>query len=147
MRRTGVCRVLKQGFLIAAAIAAVPVGAAPRVALASDVFVERVGESGRVLQPASLLRPGDRVVTIVTWKRSGAEGSFTVTNPLPRELQFQRSADGAQEVSADGGRSWGRLGELRSGGHVAAPEEVTHVRWRIITPAREGRIAYSAIVR
>ncbi len=127
--------------------AGMPVVAAPRVAIVSDVFVEQAGESRRVLQPASLLRPGDRVVTIVTWKRSGAGRDFTVTNPLPRALQFQGSADGAEQVSVDGGRTWGRLGQLRAGGYVAVPEDVTHVRWRIATPAPQGRIAYSAIVR
>ena len=135
----------------ATAITAMPASAAPRIALASDIFVEQARDSGRVLQPARLLRPGDRVVTIMTWKRSGAgpdaTGGFTVTNPLPRTLQFQGSADGAEEVSIDGGKSWGRLGQLRTAGHAATPEDVTHVRWRIVTPEPEGRIAYSAIVR
>lgn len=125
----------------------VPAAAAPRVALASDVFVEEVRDSGRVLQPASVLRPGDRVVTILTWKREASGGAFTLTNPLPRALQFQGTASGAGQVSVDRGRSWGRLGQLRVDGHVAVPEDVTHVRWRIATPAPEGRIAYSAIVR
>lgn len=122
--------------------------AAPAVTLASDVFVERSGDSSRIVQPARQLHPGDRVVTVVTWKRAGTEGgSFTLTNPLPPALQFQGSADGSEEVSVDGGRSWGRLGTLRKNGHTATPEDVTHVRWRIATPAPEGRIAYSAIVR
>ncbi|MBC2666560.1 hypothetical protein H7F51_13625 [Novosphingobium flavum] len=125
-----------------------PVLAAPRVALASDVFVERQADSGRVLQPASRLRPGDRVVTIVTWKRAApGGGQFTVTNPLPRALQFEESADDSQDVSVDGGRTWGKIGSLRVGGRLAVPEDVTHVRWRVATPAPEGRIAYSAIVR
>lgn len=133
---------------LAVAAMAVPAGAAPRVALAADVYVERSAESGRVLQPASLLRPGDRVVTIVTWKRAapGAD-TFMVTNPLPRALQFEESADEEQQVSVDGGRSWGRIGALRLGQRLATPEDVTHVRWRIATPAPAGRIAYSAIVR
>ena len=137
------------------ALAANPVAAqdqSPRdILLASDVYVERLGTADRVLEPASQLRPGDRVVTIVSWKRTtGANGSvsgFTVTNPLPRTVYYQESAAGNEEVSVDGGRSWGRLGTLRFAGHVATPEDVTHVRWRIATPAPRGRIAYSAIVR
>ncbi len=137
--------------LFAAAVLAamaVPAHAAPPVALNSNVYVEYAGESGRVLQPAARLRPGDRVVTIVTWKRAApGGGTFTVTNPLPRTLQFEDSAADGQEVSVDGGRTWGQIGALWLGERIAAPEDVTHVRWRIATPAPAGRIAYSAIVR
>jgi len=137
--------VLAASALIAASF---PATAAPRVALASKVYVEQVGDSGRVLQPAARLRPGDRVVTIVTWKREAPEGgTFTVTNPLPRALLFEGSAEDSQDVSVDGGRTWGRIGTLRLAGRLATPEDVTHVRWRIATPAPQGRIAYSAIVR
>ena len=125
---------------------AMPALAAPGVLLASDVFVEHSGDSGRVVERAGRLHPGDRVVTVLTWRRTGG-GQFTLTNPLPRALQFEDSASDAQEVSVDGGRSWGRLGSLRVGNRVASPEDVTHIRWRILTPAPEGRIAYSAIVR
>ena len=125
---------------------AMPALAAPGVLLASDVFVEHSGDSGRVVERAGRLHPGDRVVTVLTWHRTGG-GQFTLTNPLPRALQFEDSASDAQEVSVDGGRSWGRLGSLRVGNRVASPEDVTHIRWRILTPAPEGRIAYSAIVR
>jgi len=145
----GVLRVIRP-ILMVLALASAPLMAAPAVTLASDVFVERSGDSSRIIQPAEMVRHGDRVVTIVTWKRTGQSGQstgFTVTNPLPRTLQFQGSADGSEQVSADGGRTWGRLGELRVGGHVAAPEEVTHVRWRVMNPAPKGRIAYAAIVR
>ena len=52
--------------------------------------------------------------------------------------------------SVDGGRTWGKLGNLRMGGRYATPEDVTHVRWRIAPghAARgSGHIAYSGIVR
>ncbi len=82
--------------------------AAPLVALDSDVFIERfVPNKGRLLQPASALKRGDRVVYIVSWTRMGGAGGFTVTNPLPRQVYFQGSADGREEVSIDGGRTWG----------------------------------------
>ena len=125
--------------------------AAPLVALDSDVFIERfVPNKGRLLQPASALKRGDRVVYIVSWTRMGGAGGFTVTNPLPRQVYFQGSADGREEVSIDGGRSWGKLDALRVGDRLATPEDVTHVRWRV--PAAEaargsGQITYSAIVR
>jgi hypothetical protein len=125
--------------------------ASPAVALDSAVFVERVTpDSGRMLEPATELSRGDRVVYVVRWYRMGGDGGFTVTNPLPRSVQFQGSANGDEEVSIDGGRTWGKLATLRLGNRIATPEDVTHVRWRVDprTAARgQGRIAYSAIVR
>jgi hypothetical protein len=132
---------------------AAPIMAAapPLVALDSAVYVERIVQGkGRLLQPASALKRGDRVVYVVSWTRMGGQGGFTVTNPLPRKVYYQGSADGREEVSLDGGRSWGRLDALRVGDRLATPEDVTHVRWRV--PANEaargsGQITYSAIVR
>ncbi|MBW8752810.1 MAG: hypothetical protein JF595_01460 [Sphingomonadales bacterium] len=130
-----------------------PLAAAAQPAVATDsaVFVERMQQDNqRMLEPASRLNRGDRVVTIVNWYRMGGDGGFTITNPLPRAIAYQASARDDQEVSVDGGRSWGRLGTLRVAGRVATPEDVTHMRWRI--PANgarrgQGRIAYSGIVR
>ncbi len=125
--------------------------AAPAIALNSAVFVERTTQdSARSLEPASRLNPGDRVVYIVNWHRLGGSGGFVVTNPLPPSVYYQGSANGDEEVSVDGGRSWGRLSRLRIGNRFATPEDVTHVRWRVgsqHSAAGSGRIAYSAIVR
>ena len=135
-------------FGFALAVAAAPLAAQTEaVSIASSVFVERQAESHRVLEPADRLRPGDRVVTIVSWKRAAPGGKFILTNPLPRSLHFQASAADDAEVSVDGGRSWGRIGTLHSGARLAAPEDVTHIRWRVVSLAPEGHIAYSAIVR
>lgn len=121
------------------------------IATDSEVFVERIdARNGRRLEPASLLARGDRVVTVVTWKRTRGTGGFMLTNSLPARLAYQRSASDMQEVSVDGGRNWGRLEAMRVDGRQATPEDVTHVRWRI--PASyaalgQGRIAYSGVVR
>jgi len=121
------------------------------VALDSAVFVERTSpQRGRMLEPASRLSRGDRVVYVVSWYRMGGTGGFVVTNPLPDTVYFQGSASGDEEVSIDGGRTWGKLAALRVGSRLATPEDVTQVRWRV-TPALaargSGQIAYSAIVR
>ena len=126
----------------------------PQVALESAVFVEhtklRDGATVRSLEPATRLARGDRVVTLVTWYRLGGSGGFTVTNPIPAGLAWQRSADDAEEVSVDGGHSWGRLGSLRVNGRLAAALDVTHVRWRVspdMAEAGTGEITYSGVVR
>ncbi|GGB99423.1 hypothetical protein GCM10011494_17360 [Novosphingobium endophyticum] len=125
--------------------------ARPAVATDSAVFVERVmPDSSSRLEPAVRLSRGDKVVTVVTWYRMGGDGGFVITNPLPAGLAYEDSASDRQDVSVDGGRTWGHLGTLRIGNRLAAPEDVTHVRWRIPpgTAARgRGEIAYSGTVR
>ena len=123
----------------------------PLIALDSAVYVEKViPGKGRSLRPANQLSRGDRLVYVVKWYRMGGSGSFTVTNPLPRTVYYQGSADGSEEVSVDGGRHWGKLDQLRSGSRLATPEDVTNVRWHVPASQAErgaGEITYSAIVR
>ncbi|MFM5908129.1 MAG: hypothetical protein ACKOPO_11190 [Novosphingobium sp.] len=120
---------------------------ANQIELGSSVFVERTNAKSRVLEPARELVRGDRIVTVLTWKRSNPGGQFTVANALPRGLYYQGSASEAEEVSIDGGRTWGKLGLMRTGSRFATAEDVTHVRWRVQSQSATGRIAYSAIVR
>jgi hypothetical protein len=123
----------------------------PAVATDSAVFVERLaGGNGRRLEPASQFARGERVVTVVTWYKMGGNGGFVLTTPLPAGLAYQRSASEGQEVSVDGGRTWGQLGALHLNGRQAGPQDVTHVRWRIPADSAalgRGRIAYAGIVR
>jgi len=112
-----------------------------------SVYVERRDDGMRALEPATTLRKGDRVVLVLAW-RSGAPGrGFTVESAVPRPLAFQRAGSDAVEVSADNGRSWGRLGDLRIGGRLASAEDVTRLRLRVPASATAGRMTYSAIVR
>lgn len=138
----------------AAALVTAPVLAAPPVEVANRVFVERPAAAGaRVLEPARTLRRGDKLVYVVSWKAPQAE-RFTITNPLPRTVAYQRGGSGAEEVSVDGGRSWGLLEALRvrDGGRwrSATPEDVTHIRWQVpaqLAMAGSGRMSWSGIVR
>lgn len=128
-----------------------PAAARTSIALDSTVFVERASpRSGRLLEPARRLNRGDRVVYVLSWTGKADGSGFVITNPLPRTVYYQASADENEEVSIDGGRTWGKLDSLRLGTRLAAPEDVTHVRWRVPGPAAargSGQIAYSAIVR
>lgn len=126
----------------------------PSVTLDSALYVEKTrmdnSRPTRSLEQARHFAPGDRVVTVVTWYRLGGNGGFTVTNPLPRSLSYQGSASDDEEVSIDGGRNWGRLGDLRIGARQATPQDITHVRWHIPAnraAAGQGRITYSGIIR
>ena len=151
---------------VVASVAPATVHAAERVQLASDVFVERFvpgpgGRVSRVLERPAALHPGDRLIFVVNWKARTAGGSrdFTVTNPLPRSVAYQRSIEADEEVSIDGGANWGRIEDLRlrdddngirGRTRHATPEDVTHVRWRV--PARmavlgSGQITYRGVVR
>ena len=136
---------------VAALLAPQALSAEPLVATGSTVFVEKVTpDQTRQLVPAAQLSRGDRLVYFVTWTVRQGSGGFTLTNPLPPRVAFQGSANADEEVSVDGGRSWGKLGTLRIGTSLASANDVTHVRWRIapVEAANgSGRIAYSAIVR
>jgi hypothetical protein len=141
---------IRLAIIIALAAPAVAV-AAPLVSLDSAVYVERLKPGAvRLLEPARQLKRGDRLVYVVSWQRKSGDGGFTVTNPLPRAVSYQRSAGGDEQVSVDGGKRWGKLEALRIGARIATPEDVTHLRWRVAPDEAAkgtGRITYSAIVR
>ena len=124
---------------------------APAVTTDSSIYVERRDEdAGRRLEMTDSFGKGDRVVTILRWQRPRGAGGFTIVNPLPRAISYQASSRADEAVSVDGGRTWGRLGQIRIGDRLASPEDVTHVRWRIpqgIAAHGRGQIAYSGIVR
>ncbi len=105
--------------LAGTALAAIATQAAAQdaVSLASAVFVERIGhtQDGRVerrIEPAKRLTRGDKVVLMVEWRAAQADKGFAVTSPIPRTLAFQEISLEGAEVSVNGGRSWGRIGEL-----------------------------------
>ncbi|KUR70714.1 hypothetical protein AQZ52_12755 [Novosphingobium fuchskuhlense] len=154
--------VLPAMIVVGATSAALMPGAAHAAAgmqFASDVFVERFqpapgGRTARILERADQLRPGDRVIFVVNWS-GRKDGGFTVTNPLPRTIAFAGATDETQEVSVDGGRTWGALEALTV--HDAAgrarpahAEDVTHLRWRIPAPqalAGAGQMTWRGVVR
>ena len=151
---TSISSIARRSLLAAVAIASALPGAAfatPVVTTESKVFVERAAEgNARALEPARSFKRGDRVVTILRWHRLGGDGGFTITNPLPRAIAYQASSAHEEEVSVDGGKTWGALESLRVGKRYATVEDVTHVRWRV-SPGRSkkgsGQFAFSGIVR
>ena len=132
----------------------IPALASPAVTLASAVYVEHVKERNgtltRALEPAQRVTRGERVVTLLNWYMLGGSGGFTVVNAIPAGLAYQGSADGEEDVSVDGGKTWGKLPQLHVGARSATPEDVTHVRWHV-SPQQAmngaGHIAYAGFVR
>ena len=137
-----------------------PLAYAAPVSVANSVYVERevsngTGASAHVLEPARALHRGDRLVYVVAWRAPQARGEhLTITNPLPRTIAYERSAGGDEDVSIDGGRSWGKLDALRvRDGAVwryAMPQDVTHIRWNVppqLALVGRGRLTWSGIVR
>jgi hypothetical protein len=115
-----------------------------------SVYVERASGNARALEPASSLKPGDKVVLVMEWRAADARKGFTVQSAVPRDLAFQRAGSDSVEVSIDGGRSWGQLGAMRVGSRLASVEDVTNLRWRLPPAAAaqgRGMLTWSAIVR
>lgn len=136
-------------------LGAVPLHAESSLSVHSALFVERdeavAGRAARLIEPARTLSRGQRVVLILDWRGAKGDRPVTVTTPIPARLAFERSSNGTEEISADGGRSWGRLGRLRlrdaEGVRLARLQDVTHVRWTIARGKESGRITFSAMVR
>ncbi len=117
------------------------------VAIGRSVYVERRDDGVRALEPATTLKKGDKVVLVLQWRAASPGRGFIVESPVPQPLAFQRAGSDAVEVSADHGRSWGRLGDLRIAGRLASAEDVTRLRLRVPASALSGQMTYSAIVR
>ncbi len=151
----------------AAASLAVPVlplsaqAAAPAVSVDGDIKSEKTvtaadgKTSVELVEPESFL-PGDRLVFGQNYSNTSAEvvTNFTITNPLPAAVRLAPDADPALEVSADGGKTWGKLSALsvtNSDGTTrpAIHADVTHVRWVLATiaPGTSGRVAFPVIIR
>ncbi|MFC4292225.1 hypothetical protein ACFOWX_07335 [Sphingorhabdus arenilitoris] len=146
-------------------IAILPVSAAhaaSQVQLSSDVFVERTkqkpdGTVTTILEEPKLVTPGDNLVFVVKFKNAGVKPAekFVVTNPLPKAVAFNGTADGLETVSIDGGKSWGFLSNLRvedaeGKSRPALMADVTHIRWNLNQPlpaGSGGKLIFRGIVR
>lgn len=130
--------------VIACALSTAAVAQTP-ITIDRAVYVERAINGSRSIEPATTLQRGDKVVLVLAWQAHNANRRFTVSSRIPPTLLFQRAGNDSIEVSVDGGRSWGALDNLRVGSRVAAPEDVTDLRWKANAPT--GRMTFSAIVR
>jgi hypothetical protein len=147
---------------LAASMAATAAMATTPVQLSSEIFVEKQqkradGTYSTTLAPPETIVPGDQLVFVVRYKYVGAQPAtgFTVTNPLPKAVAFSGTSDGAEIVSIDGGKSWGKLAQLRvkQGDGEFRPAlmtDVTHLKWNMnqnLTAGAEGKLIFRGVVR
>jgi uncharacterized repeat protein (TIGR01451 family) len=146
------------GFL---AISGTAIAASP-IELSSDIFVEKQkkladGRTSVVLEAPKTILPGDQLVFVVRYKNIGAKPAtgFTVTNPIPRAINFSGTSDGNEIVSIDGGKNWGKLSQLRvaNAAGVSRPAlmtDVTHLKWNMnqaLAAGSAGKLIFRGIVK
>lgn len=136
--------------------------AATPLKLSSDVYVERLetlsdGSTKAILEKPTTVVPGDNLIFVVKYTNASAEpaSNLMVTNPLPKPIQFNGTADGNEEVSIDGGKSWGSLNtllvtEADGSARSAQMSDVTHIRWALnqtLAAGSSGKLIFRGIVR
>ena len=139
------------------------------VVLTSEAMVERSetdasGKEKLVLKKPSdvIVVPGDRIIFTLRYVNNGAEpaSGFRAVNPMPAPVQFVSVTENWAEVSIDGGKSWGKLEQLKVATksadgltdimRAAVAEDVTHVRWVFatpITPGSSGSVSYRGLIK
>jgi len=158
--------------------------AAQSVKLSSKAMVERIekaadGSDLAVLKTPDdvIIVPGDTIVFTISYVNSSAEPAtgFRATNPMPGAIRFVEAAEDWAVVSADGGKTFGKLGELTITERIEEPAvydddtgakisdarsqdvtrnathaDVTHVRWNFadaIAPGNSGSVSYRGVVK
>jgi uncharacterized repeat protein (TIGR01451 family) len=113
------------------------------------------------LVPVATAVPGTEVIYTITYRNLGAQPAenVVIANPIPTAVVLREgSAFGSGtdiEFSADGGKTWGRTGEVRIKGadgieRTAGAADYTHLRWRVMSPVAPkatGFVRYRAILR
>lgn len=142
-------------------VCAAPAAAAAQerpIKLQSDVKLVRPGAQGAApeLVEAEGVVPGDTLLFTTSYRNEGASAvsDFVIVNPVPTDLVLTDEAAAQTEVSVDGGKSWGRLAELKivnEGGEErpATINDITHMRWVFarVAPSETGEVRFSARVR
>ncbi len=154
------------------------------VTLKTVALVERSEQGPNGQQQATLkapsetsVVPGDIVVFKTSYENSGAVAvdGVVAENKMPKVVQFVDVDSDWADVSIDGGKSWGKLGQLmlterineaakydaQTGAKIsdavskevsrsAKAEDVTHVRWvfaKPLAPGEKGIVSYRGRIR
>lgn len=130
------------------------------VALSSSVqLVQITGEGAAARQnlvEAASVVPGDVLVFSTAYRNASATqvDDFVILNPVPATVVVAAESADAQDVSVDGGTTFGTLSALTvptADGKTrpAAATDITHLRWTIarLAPGEAGTASYRAVVR
>lgn len=177
--------VLATGLTAAEAARAAPVSAAMQAAanaqtdvkIESRVQVERVEQDAsgqpvtKLHRPADIkVIPGDLLVITNAFRNTGTEPvtGFVINNPVHPAVDFISVAEDWALVSVDGGKTFGKLTELKvistdstasenaaqapvpSVSRAAQPADVTHVRWTFpgsIAAGESGELSFRGSVK
>lgn len=144
------------------AVSSVPALAAAPVELSSDIFIEKQkkmpdGSFSTVLEMPKLILPGDQLVFVVRYRNASGKPAtnFSVTNPIPAAISFSGTSDGSEIVSVDGGKSWGKLSQLRvkqadGNSRIALASDVTHLKWhmnQMLAAGDAGKLIFRGVVK
>jgi uncharacterized repeat protein (TIGR01451 family) len=143
--------------LSTAAIASGPLQITSKV-LAETKVRAADGSTSLVLGPVKKVGPGDGVVFVLAYRNTGAQpiGNVVLDNPVPQGIAYRgpSGTSPAPEVSVDG-KTYGPLASLdvrtpTGARRAAAPNDVTHVRWRLAAPltaGAQGQLAFKAVLK
>lgn len=157
---------MKLSLILSAALAAVAFSpCALALSATQDVYKEVITETEtgvtvERMAPDTII-PGDRVLYALTYVNDNNDvvNDIVLTMPVPSAIAF---IDGTAEnpnteivYSADGGATYGSresrmaiddLGQMRA----ANADEITHVRWTVITPVapgQQGELSFAGLLR
>lgn len=145
------------GVLASPALAAGPLQVTAKV-LTEQKTRAADGSVRVALVPARKVVPGDRVIFVLAYRNTGSQpiGNVVLDNPVPTAIAYRgpSQSSAAPEVSVDG-KTYGPLAALRvrladGATRAAAPDDVTHVRWRLsdtVAAGAQGQLSFQAILK
>jgi len=122
------------------------------VKITTDDAGERIVE---LVEPEVVV-PGDRLIFGTRYSNAGSRKieNFVVSNPVSAAVQVADDVDPALSVSVDGGKNWGRLGDLTitaddGSSRPAIARDISHIRWTLaeVAPGESGQLEFPVAVR
>ena len=115
----------------------------------TKVTSEKDGKKVEKNVPVKKLLPG-KIVYYSTFFQNTSKTSvdgISIINPIPKSTLFIKGSawgeNSTVNYSADGGKTWGKAGEIKKKGKdgkmvVAKETEFTHIRWKHTGPLKAG---------